>query len=63
MFVPQKVVQDAILSSIVKFQHIFYNGYTYKANYYVSVSTTKTTLLYFSPIICVRVSVQEHIDI
>lgn len=41
-----EVVQDAILSSIVKVQHIFYNEYTYKAKCYVSVSTTKTTLQY-----------------
>lgn len=46
-FSPLKVVQDAILSSIVKFQHtFFYCEYTYKAKCYVSVSTTKTTLVF-----------------
>lgn len=46
---PLKVVQDAIVSSIVKFQHtFFYCEYTLQGKKrYVSVSTTKTTLVFF----------------
>lgn len=63
-FSPLKVVQDAILSSIVKFQHtFFYCEYTYKAKCYVLVSTTKTTLVFFSKEFCVLITVQKLINI
>ena len=46
-FSPLKVVQDAILSSIVKFQHTFsIVNIPTRQNVNVLVSTTKTTLVF-----------------
>lgn len=61
---PLKVVQDAILSSIVKFQHTCsIVNIPNKAKCYVSVSTTKTTLVFFSKEFCVLITVQKLINI